>query len=294
MGACEAAAPLSVFDRQASALPGTVADVRSEPAAPPALPSARTRPGINPEGDDLERRFAEPPRCRRVDSASGSYAAFLRTLPLKTHGTPVRDYNGNVVHWGRDLGAVLDIDLVGAESGADLQQCADVAVRLFAEYHWRSDTADQLDMPLQNGQRVRWRDWRQGTRGKVVGNRHRFSRAANADDSYATFRGYLAYVMNWLGSAGVKRSAKAIDEADVGAGDLYVQNSTGNIGHVSVILDRCDTDSGSLYLVGEGFMPAQDAHVMLPSPGEGVGAWFTLDGLRAHHAGFGSGVFRRL
>jgi len=190
------------------------------------------------------------------------------------------------------------MDLVGGKSGADLQQCADVAVRLYAEYRWAAGTANGLKMPLQNGQHIAWRDWRRGIRGKVVGSRHRFTRRAAADASYSTFRGYLAYVMNWLGSAGIKQGARAVGRADVKAGDLYVQNSTGSIGHVSVMLDQCvlDTRKGHrrLYLVAEGFMPAQDTHVMLPSRGEGLGAWFTLDGLAAHHARFGPGVFRRL
>ena len=295
MGACDVADPFTAIGDQTSLLPSTSRKVATDRNAAPSRAAIRTpsRPNIAADGKDLLHRFAEPPGCRRVSVKDASYAAYLRKLALKPHGTKVRDYSGDVVHWGRELGAVVDMDLVGSKSGADLQQCADVGVRLFAEYHWKAKTADTVVMPLQNGQRISWRDWRRGTRGKVVGNRHRFTRDARADASYATFRGYLAYVMNWLGSAGVKRGAKKVAEGDVQAGDLYVQNSTGAIGHVSVILDRCESDSGSLYLVGEGYMPAQDTHVMLPSPGEGIGAWFTLEGLRKHHAGFGSGVFRR-
>lgn len=61
--------------------------------------------------------------CLRL--SEGSFAEYLRNLPLKPHGTKVKYYNGeekpNDVYV-----AVIDID-VGTR---DLQQCADAVIRL--------------------------------------------------------------------------------------------------------------------------------------------------------------------
>ena len=68
-------------------------------------------------------------------------------------------------------------------------------------------------------------------------------------------------------------------------GDMIVQNDTGGIGHVSMIVDECeDFDGNRLYLVGFSFMPAQEFHIeRAPSfdiHGKSFGkeSWFTYEG----------------
>jgi hypothetical protein len=250
---------------------------------PPAAGSVET----------LSSMFPPPPSCERVEAVDGSYAAYLRNLPLEPRGSVVHDFEGNVVDWGHALGAVLDIDLIKTNRHADLQQCADLAVRLWGEHSWQVGAADRLAFSLQNGQSLSWIDWRRGTRGIVTGNRHVFARTAKPDATHANFRAYLGYVMAWLGSAGIKAHAATVSEDGLRPGDLFVQNSTGAIGHVTILADICERAGERRYLVVQSYMPAQDGHVVLPAAGEGEGAWFTLDGLRAHQARFGPGVFRR-
>jgi len=273
--------------------------------------------GSAARADTVEQRFAAPARCRRVTLAAGSYGDYLRRLPLKPEGSKVHDHSGQVVQWGSALGAVLDVDLIKTSRWSDLQQCADLALRLWAEYRWSKKTADTLTFTLQNGQSLSWNSWRSGIRGRVIANRHRFFRTAKPDASYRNFRAYLGYVMTWLGSAGLKAYAAPVKEADLAVGDLYVQNQTGAIGHASIIVDLCEkgTEKGTeapergaevreikgakagtevLFLVAQSYMPAQEGQVMLPAAGEGEGAWFTLEGLKRHQQHFGDGVFRRL
>ncbi|TFG60977.1 MAG: hypothetical protein E4H36_11175, partial [Spirochaetales bacterium] len=64
-------------------------------------------------------------------------------------------------------------------------------------------------------------------------------------------------------------------------GDMFVQNETGGIGHVSMIVDACENGAGQeLFLVGFSYMPAQEFHIEKAGDEYGTGGWFTLEGYR--------------
>src|SRR5450432_3446461 len=89
-----------------------------------AWPTANTNP------DTLERRIAPPPGFQRIGVPPDSWAAWLRSLPLKPAGAPVLLFSGEP-KWRQDVHvAVIDID-VGTR---DLQQCADAIMRLRGEW----------------------------------------------------------------------------------------------------------------------------------------------------------------
>ena len=81
--------------------------------------------------DTLEQRFAPPAGYTRVKVESGSFGAFLRTLPLAAPSTPVVSYTGKTLHEAThaNIAAVVAIDI----GKADLQQCADSVIRMHAE-----------------------------------------------------------------------------------------------------------------------------------------------------------------
>src|SRR5690242_16861327 len=82
------------------------------------------------QGDDLATRFLPPAGAHRVAVAPGTFAEWLRRLPLLPRGTKVHLYNGAEKPRQDVHAAVVDLD-VGTR---DLQQCADAVMRLRAEY----------------------------------------------------------------------------------------------------------------------------------------------------------------
>src|SRR5688572_1539054 len=58
----------------------------------------------------VESRFAPPAGFRRVAAAPGSFAAFLRALPLRPAGAPVRLHDGRLKRNQAVHAAVVDID----------------------------------------------------------------------------------------------------------------------------------------------------------------------------------------
>ncbi|MBW1812482.1 MAG: hypothetical protein JRJ39_02070, partial [Deltaproteobacteria bacterium] len=75
-------------------------------------------------------RIEAPNVFERVKTKPGSFAEWLRRLPLKAKEKPVYLYNGKKKLNQDAHFAVIDIDT----GRRDLQQCADAVMRLKAEY----------------------------------------------------------------------------------------------------------------------------------------------------------------
>ena len=82
-------------------------------------------------------------------------------------------------------------------------------------------------------------------------------------------------VFNYASTISLDRSSsKKIDRKDLEPGDFFVL--PGGPGHAILILDVATGPSGERSaLLGQGFMPAQDFHVLRDARGS---AWFSLEG----------------
>jgi len=229
--------------------------------------------------DTVAERFPANDGFVSVVVDEGSFGAFLRRLPLLPPGTPVRSFRGDVVDapWAK---AVVDLDV----SNKDLQQCADSAIRLWAEYRWSKGDVDQVgvdqvgvdlvgvdkagagfSLHATSGDPLPWRRFAAGERPVVVNNRIAWKQQAKASSSKETFRSYLENVFMWAGSRSLANDTDAVGE--VAPGDLLVKG--GSPGHVLVVLDVARSAAGGeRWLIGQGYMPAQSFHVL---------GWFAVD-----------------
>jgi hypothetical protein len=153
---------------------------------------------------------------------------------------------------------VLDVD-VGPE---DLQQCADVVIRLRAEYLFSGPCRDAIRFNFTSGDTARWSEWRDGIRPQVRGNEVSWRRTAEADDSYANFRSYLDTVFTYAGTASLERELSPVtDPAKPRVGDVFIQG--GFPGHAVIVVDVAEDSAGSrVFLLAQSYMPAQDIHVL--------------------------------
>ncbi|GBF27578.1 hypothetical protein MnTg02_02632 [bacterium MnTg02] len=118
-----------------------------------------------PKYESLASRIAPPKGFYRDPVQPGSFAHWLRYLPLKAGGTRVRYHNGGLkfnqlVHY-----AVVDID-VGKRN---LQQCADAVIRLRSEFLYAKGMLDEIAYNFTSGDRVAFSRWSQGWRPRVRG-----------------------------------------------------------------------------------------------------------------------------
>ena len=272
--ACEVEADVAAPPRRVEVVP----EPEPEPEPTPRQPSGEVDLGAYPwlDADDgrvlepLEARFQPPEGFSRVRVIEGSLADWLRGLPLVFDSTTVRSYDGLVL--SRPAAAVVAMD-VGSR---DLQQCADSAIRLHAEYLWHAGRANEAAYHFTSGHRTAWKDWLAGERFRVSGSSVERLRGTARSDSHATYRGWLDQVFMYAGTRSLAKDSQPVaTDGELQAGDFFVQG--GSPGHAVVILDIAeDADGTRLALMGQGFMPAEDFHV-LGWPGYAVdGVWFEL------------------
>lgn len=219
----------------------------------------------------LDAAFAPPEGFTRVQAADDSYASWLRGLPVRTDRKSVLSYTGSPIAAPSAGVVLLDI------GRRNLQQCADSVIRLHAEYHWQRGNADALGYHFTNGDLSTWKKWRRGERFKVSGAKVKRVRGRATKITHAAFRGYLDHTFRYAGTRSLHRDSDEI-KGDLMPGDFFVEG--GGPGHAVILLDvAVHPDGRRVALVGQGFLPAQEFHVLTDRGGHVVnGVWFLLPG----------------
>ena len=212
---------------------------------------------IDSEGSCLESRLLVPQDYTRVPSSSDEITGFIRNFPLKEDGSKVLKYNGSPITNQDNHVAVFDLS-VGER---DLQQCADSAMRIYAEYYWSLGEHDKIAFHLTNGFYMNYSKWKEGYRIVVDGNDVRWNKSASFDDSYESFLKYMEMVFAYAGTLSLAAESTPILLDDLLPGDLLLEG--GSPGHCVMIVDMASDENGNkCFLLAQGYIPAQDFHVL--------------------------------
>lgn len=230
--------------------------------------------GYSAEAETVAEAFPPPNNAIRVEG--GAFGQYLGELSVRSVDEPVRTHDGHVVgHHAR----VIELPLVKG----DLQQCADSAIRIRAEWLRLTGVSD-IGFHATSGDPIPWERYRNGERPYVKNNRIDW----RSTQTPGTWDGWLRSVFIWAGTI----SLQAYDTVKVDSpipGDVLVEG--GSPGHAVLILDVAKREGHTYILIGEGFMPAQDFHIELgPEAG-----WWRWDGqgLTLNHWDFGPDALRR-
>jgi hypothetical protein len=220
----------------------------------------------------LFQRFLPPPGYDRLPADSGSFAYYLRHLPLKPPGSKVHLHNGREKANPGIYEAVVDLPI----GKKDLHQCADAVIRLRAEYLWQSGQYDEIHFNLTNGFRVDYERWRKGGRVKVVGNQTTWEQKAPASNSYRIFWEYLEFVFMYAGTLSLSKEMKPASLSEIETGDVFIQG--GSPGHAVIVVDLATDKTGKkVFLLAQSYMPAQEIQI-LKNPVDGKSSpWFSAN-----------------
>lgn len=203
-----------------------------------------------PAADTLASRIAPPPGFERVPAAPGSWAEWLRGLPLKPQGARVMLFNGTP-KWRQDVhAAVIDIDV----GDRDLQQCADAIMRLRGEWLFAADRKRDIGFDYTDGKR------------------RNFSVRRASD--YASFRKYMTLVFAYAGTYSLERELEPAALADIRIGDVFIKG--GFPGHAVLVADiAVNAHTGEQrFLLIQSYMPAQEMHVLKNPASPGGAPWY--------------------
>ena len=221
----------------------------------------------------IKTRFTPPRGYEWEPIQDGSFAEFLANFPLHPEGFPVQDFTGAPIKVQDKHAAVLKID-VGER---DLQQCADAWMRLYAEYLWLKNRKTDIAFDFTSGQRLSWEEFKNGRRTIEDGDRVKFFQSGKKDASYANFRSYLDLIFQYAGTISLDReSVPVTDNQDIRIGDYLI--TPGSPGHSVFIVGIAKNRWGKrLYLLAEGYMPAQSIHILKNPLNRKISPWYELD-----------------
>jgi hypothetical protein len=231
-----------------------------------------THVDIHPEGPTIIQRIPAPAGYTWIEEEADSWGAYLQHAPLKPPNANILDYTQQPISNQHDHVAVLDYDI----GRKDLQQCADVVIRLRAEYLWAQKRYDEIAFHFTSGHLLRWEDYKNGIRAQVQGNKVEFVKTAGVDGSLPNFRRYLDIIYMYAGTRSLPRETRPVHRnEEIATGDILL--TPGSPGHVALIVGRARDSLGNVvYLLAQGYTPAQSIHIMTnPSNGERT-PWYDL------------------
>ena len=206
----------------------------------------------NPWNADKLGDIPTPLGYTRVEAPAGSYTDYLRNLPLKGRGAKVQLYTGGDARLQWLSTGVIDQPML-----SNSEQCADVTMRLRAEYLWSRGRYGEIVFTNVNGQKMRY----QGG-----GSRKAFER-------------YMRNVYGVCGTFSLHRETRPRLVKDIQPGDVFVYPARPGhkYGHAVLVADVARSSSGKVAVMCvEGNTPARETHIIrnfnpLRNP------WFILD-----------------
>lgn len=198
-----------------------------------------------------------PDGYKRTPVEQGSFAAYLRNLPIKKGAEKVYLYNGQEkrnqnAHW-----AIIDMDT----GDKDLQQCADVTMRLWGEYLFKQKRYNDIKFNFLSDGKPRY-----------------FKDYAKGDYSYPTFRKYMEWIFTYANTASLYHELKTVELKDLQPGDLFIFKGV-PVGHAVIVVDMAvKPETGEkMFVLVQGWMPAQDMHILKNPNDSDLSPWYSTN-----------------
>ena len=211
-------------------------------------------------GSTIETRFAPPPGFQRAVEDEGSFAFYLRSLPLKPKSAKVKYYDGREKANPGVYIAVVDMPI----SKRDLQQCADAVIRLKGEWLYAQKRYDEIKFNfVADGKPRYYKDYAKG------------------DYSYEKFLKYMDWVFAYANTASLHDELRPVkDFSDMRAGDVFVQKGR-PYGHAVIVVDTAQNAAGEkVYMLAQSYMPAQETQLLQNPKNPKLSPWYELkDGI---------------
>lgn len=226
--------------------------------------------------EKLINRHKVPAGFKLAKTQSGSFQDWLRNLPMKPKGTPIKLFNGKKKMLQALNAGVLDIDV----GSTDLQQCADAVMRLRAEYLYSRKEFQKIHFNYTSGFKAEYAKWREGYKIGVKGNdAYYYKKPKDNDKQYSGFRKYLWNVYNYAGTYSlnkemIKQSSNNLKEGDV----LIIGGFPGHVVMVAAVAENEKKEKAVLLI--QSYMPAQNIHIVKKQLVSGEKVWFKVEDLK--------------
>lgn len=207
-----------------------------------------------------------------VNEGDSAYSKWLLDLKFKKN-KPVYLYNGKLksnqeVHYG-----VLNIDI----GKNDLIQCADAAIKMRADYLFEINRFAEINFIATSGDKISFESWLRGTRWKVQGNKLvSYKTTPNVNNIKTDYNAFMKLVYSYCGTYSLSNQLKQVNDiSSLQAGDIFIKG--GFPGHAVTVMAVAENGDGKkIFLLSQGYMPAQDIHLLKNHANRNLSPWYAL------------------
>ena len=174
----------------------------------------------------------------RVDAPAGSFGSFARSLPLEKRGSKVHLYTGGDARFQSLSTGVIAMPLL-----SNYEQCADVTMRLKAEYLFSQGRFSEIRFTDVNGKRQIY----------------------TGGNSRKAFEKYMRNIYGCCSTFSLFHETTPRKASEVQPGDVlvYPARPGRKYGHALIVIDVAHNESGNVAIMcAEGNTPARDIHVV--------------------------------
>ncbi|MEP5339932.1 MAG: DUF4846 domain-containing protein [Algibacter sp.] len=228
---------------------------------------------INKDSLTIKTRVNIPEGYKRVEYSKGSFQEYLRNYKLKLFGSKIINYDDSEYYW--QFGHIGILDIPVPKNG--LQQCADALIRIRSEYLWDNDRKDEIGFNFTSGHYCSWKQYAEGYRPKIKGNKVTFHKTVSKNHSKENFYKYLNLIYMYSGTLSLYNELPKINNAnDLKIGDMLIRG--GSPGHIVMICDEViNTKGDKLFLLFQGNTPAQSVHLVKNLEDSKISPWYNLE-----------------
>ena len=228
--------------------------------------------GINIE---TIRGISLPQGFHYVDDGDSVYSNWLLDLDLKKSKT-VYLYNGKLKSNQDAQYAVMNIDI----GKKDLIQCADAAIKLRADYLFENHLYDQMKFIATSGDEISFERWLKGVRWKEqVTKLVSYNINKEGSNIQQEYKLFMELVFSYCDTYSLAKQMNPVNDSRlIQPGDVFVYG--GFPGHAVTIMAVAKNEQGEkIFLLSQGYMPAQDIHILKNYTNAELSPWYAISGL---------------
>jgi hypothetical protein len=221
------------------------------------------------------RGISLPQGFNYVTDGDSAYSNWLLDLKLKKNKT-VYLYNGKLKLNQEAQYGVLNIDI----GKKNLLQCADAAMKLKADHLFEKHLYGQIRFITTSGNEISFDNWLNGVRWKAKDTKLvSYNVNKEITNIHVEYDLFMELVFSYCGTYSLSRQLKPVnDSQSIQPGDIFVYG--GFPGHAVTVMAVAKNEEGErIFLLSQGYMPAQDLHLLKNYANADQNPWYKVSDL---------------